>query len=232
MTAAVAYTRLRMSDEALDALAVAVKEVIHGIASPRIRSLNRYVASNSSPSSSVDSQRKGGRVMFETHFRIAPTAAIALMAGTLLSGCETTHKETMNNDAGVAGVATKVEDVPLLVHFEAGCPTAVTKVVESCDPATLPHDVPMGADLVCRGKDKKIVWLAVTDKTGEAPTLSGDQFTIEFTEGSDPTDAHCKSSTDGVLECHVKPNARGKSKYAIKPDAGTCLQLDPRFYVP
>lgn len=162
--------------------------------------------------------------MFETQCRIVLIRVIPLLALILLAGCATT-KDVANR----ADAAKKVKNIPLLVHFDArGCPTEVTKVFEVCDPDELPDDVPFGPDLVCREKGKWITWLAVTD--GSPPDLSNSEFTIEFTEGDVPIDSQCKESKDGVLECKVKTDAHGKSKYTVTPKSGRCV-LDPRFYV-
>jgi len=132
--------------------------------------------------------------------------------------------------------AGDVDEIPLLVRFSAGCPVDVIQAVESCAP--LPPDVPPGRDLVCRQKDKKIVWLAVT---GDSLPYQADktlpQFGIAFKDanydpiekpsGKDP----CKDSLAGVLDCKMKKDApHGTYKYSVV--VGACSVLDPRIYVP
>jgi hypothetical protein len=154
-----------------------------------------------------------------TLMRVVSTLALMLFA----SGCE---QQMHPSRAG------KVDEIPLLVRFEmkdaSWCPAEVLQVVESCE--SLPPDVKPGSDLVCRSKDKKIIWLAVSGTLApyqQDPRLP--QFRLDGVPakkvGRDP----CGQSTDGALDCKIDSDAHGEYKYSVY--AGAC-SLDPRIYVP
>lgn len=158
--------------------------------------------------------------------RIIPLLALALLA----SGCEQTMTATG---------AGNVEEMPLLVRFAQNpegkwCPQEVIQMVESCGP--LPTTVLPGKDLVCRGKDKTINWVAVN---GDLPPYFRDralpEFEIRFkVPDDDPTKGKfggkCKDSKSGVLECKIAKNAKADYEYKYGVHTSDC-GLDPRIYV-
>lgn len=157
--------------------------------------------------------------------RVTISACAALM---MLAGCATTTGVTPAS-------ASPVDEMPLLVRFdERPCPVQVIEVVDSCSVSA--------PDKVCRKRNQKITWLAVTNAVPPyAPSL--ENFTIEF--GPDPApppppvlsisssplkETHCKESDDGFVSCRIRGTApHGSYYYKIVGDHG--CELDPRVYV-
>ncbi len=158
----------------------------------------------------------------DSAFALAPIVVLFVIMLSA-SSCE---QQMTASDAG------KVDEIPLLVQFdERNCPVAVLQVIESCDAR---HQAP---DQVCREQGQKISWFAV--KGESLPYQRGDRppaFGIVFKDkNDDPIEnsrgGHCKDSSNGVLDCKIKKNAKREKSYGYSVVAGEC-SLDPRVYVP
>ncbi len=159
-----------------------------------------------------------------TLMRVVSTLALMLFA----SGCEQRMQ---------ASSAGKVDEIPLLVRFEDRCPKEVIETVAGCAVPDSAKDPNKPDEVtVCRKRNEKIIWLAVTGASlpyqrDEKPP----EFEIVFKKKDyDPLEKsfnrQCKDSSKGVLDCKIKGETP-KGTYDYSVVSGDCF-LDPRIYVP